>query len=140
MAHYLGGRSWLGFPSMKTTRREFLKVSTALAAGVALTASLPGSTDHVHAVPAQNVEAHPMGLWLECDGSEFTSEEFPELSETLGSTRLPDCRARLIYADGGKPVEEATQSPHVRFIIKAREAADDTANLVVPIGTIIASL
>ena len=52
--------------------------------------------------PTANIPTYGRGVWLECNGQSFSRTQFPQLYETLGTTRVPDYQGVFLRGYGTK--------------------------------------
>lgn len=52
--------------------------------------------------PTSSIPTYGRGVWLECDGQTFSKTQFPQLFETLGTTKVPDYRGMFLRGYGSQ--------------------------------------
>ena len=50
--------------------------------------------------PTADIPTYGRGVWLECNGQSFSTTQFPQLYETLGTTRVPDYQGMFLRGYG----------------------------------------
>ena len=52
--------------------------------------------------PTADIPTYGRGVWLECNGQSFSRTQFPQLYESLGTTRVPDYRGVFLRGYGSQ--------------------------------------
>ena len=52
--------------------------------------------------PTSTIPTYGRGVWLECNGQSFSRTQFPQLYESLGTTRVPDYRGVFLRGYGSQ--------------------------------------
>ena len=52
--------------------------------------------------PTADIPTYGRGVWLECNGQSFSRTQFPQLYETLGTTRVPDYQGMFLRGYGSQ--------------------------------------
>ena len=116
---------------MDVSRRGFLRLALATAAVAAVApSSLIGTSEYVSERDKVQISGIPNG-WLVCDGSDFSSEKYPELSGILKDEALPDFSARFI-----RTPSKSHSTEIVRSVYLIKHSTEGTT----PAGTIVAAL